>query len=226
MCGRAIRLFDAALQSIRDIPKPDVLLITKMFLGRDVAGNSVNMCLSTTTVDDPDVTEVFNKYVCEELAAGTRGRTGDGPAVWDSGLVRLPVARNVRYGGPALAADADTAAFAGGGGRRRRELSPQYALSCFDAGAGCDGGDVLATLREMAASRPLLHAMAVAVGPESAAGNDKMRAVSCAMNGLFFHVPPIDPAEFPAENRPGEVVPRPGAAPTPPRARVPRRAAP
>lgn len=36
-------------------------------------------------------------------------------------------------------------------GRRRRELSPQYALSCFDAGAGCDGGDVLATLREMAA---------------------------------------------------------------------------
>ena len=37
------------------------------------------------------------------------------------------------------------------GGRRRRELSPQYALSCFDAGAGCDGGDVLATLREMAA---------------------------------------------------------------------------
>ena len=37
------------------------------------------------------------------------------------------------------------------GGRRRRELSPQYALSCFDAGAGCDGGDVLATLREAAA---------------------------------------------------------------------------
>lgn len=37
------------------------------------------------------------------------------------------------------------------GGRRRRELSPQYALSCFDAGAGCDGGDVLATLREMTA---------------------------------------------------------------------------
>ena len=58
MCGRAIRLFDAALQSIRDIPKPDVLLITKMFLGRDVAGNSVNMCLSTTTVDDPDVKRV------------------------------------------------------------------------------------------------------------------------------------------------------------------------
>ena len=33
-------------------------------------------------------------------------------------------------------------------GNERRELSPQYALSCFDAGAGCDGGDVLATFRE------------------------------------------------------------------------------
>ena len=33
-------------------------------------------------------------------------------------------------------------------GEQRRELSPQYALSCFDAGSGCDGGDVLATFRE------------------------------------------------------------------------------
>jgi len=101
----------------------------------------------------------------------------------------------------------------------------EFVFVVSDGELSLSPGDV-GTLREMAASRPLLHAMAVAVGPESAAGNDKMRAVSCARNGLFFHVPPIDPAEYPAENRPGEVVPRPGAAPTPPRARVPRRAAP
>ena len=31
-------------------------------------------------------------------------------------------------------------------GEQRRELSPQYALSCFDAGSGCDGGDVLSLI--------------------------------------------------------------------------------
>ena len=32
-------------------------------------------------------------------------------------------------------------------GENADELSPQYALSCFDSGSGCDGGDVLDTLR-------------------------------------------------------------------------------
>ena len=57
------------------------------------------------------------------------------------------------------------------GGRRRRELSPQYALSCFDAGAGCDGGDVLATLREAAARGVPYGGMGIETG--DAAGDAK-----------------------------------------------------
>ena len=37
------------------------------------------------------------------------------------------------------------------GGEKTRELSPQYPLSCFASGNGCDGGDVVATMDEMAA---------------------------------------------------------------------------
>ena len=36
-----------------------------------------------------------------------RGRTADSPIIWDSGPVRSPAARNIKYGGPALAADTD-----------------------------------------------------------------------------------------------------------------------
>ena len=44
------------------------------------------------------------------------------------------------------------------GGRRRRELSPQYALSCFDAGAGCDGEALPADRRPCRRGQPLVCA--------------------------------------------------------------------
>ena len=34
-------------------------------------------------------------------------------------------------------------------GAEQQELSPEYPLACFDAGSGCDGGDVVSTFREM-----------------------------------------------------------------------------
>jgi hypothetical protein len=34
------------------------------------------------------------------------------------------------------------------GGKEQRELSPQFPLSCFASGNGCDGGDVAETMNE------------------------------------------------------------------------------
>ena len=52
------------------------------------------------------------------------------------------------------------------GGEKRRELSPQFALSCFDAGSGCDGGDVLATFRETVARGLPYGGMGIETDPD------------------------------------------------------------
>lgn len=77
-------------------------------------------------------------------------------------------------------------------GDSRRELSPQYALSCFDAGSGCDGGDVLATFREFQAKGAPFGGMGIYTGDEDDDADDpitkKGHRESRAREGAKRHV--------------------------------------